>query len=112
MIFRRMREALHALAARRRRQRQLEPRAVQNMAEELRALAQDAARACPGQPELQNAIRDIRDEAESLVHQAGSKDFRRLTVRERQMLRQGLLQSRRRLIESIQSAPSPTRLLQ
>ncbi|MGE4293052.1 MAG: hypothetical protein AB7E32_12685 [Desulfovibrio sp.] len=112
MILGRLRDALRSLASRRRLQRQIQPRVFLDMADELRSLALCAAQACPGEASVQAVIRDIHQEAEKLVRIAGEPTFLRMSAQERLQLRQGLLHSKRQLLESIQSAPSPTRLLQ
>lgn len=112
MILKRIRDALRALAARRQLQRQIEPCVFLDMTAELRTLALSAAQACPGEASVQNVIRTIHQEAEKLAQIASEPTFRRIPSKERLMLRQGLLQSKRQLLESIQAAPAPTHLLQ
>jgi len=112
VIFGRMRDMIRALKARWQLSRRLEPREFLSMAEEIQTMARSAARACPPHTELQSAIQRIHDDAEALARRAVAPDFRRLPLQERMILRQGLVQSRRQLLQSMQCVPSPTRLLQ
>lgn len=112
MILGRFRDAFGALLSRRKLQRQIQPDVFLHLAAELRLLALSAARACPGEAAVQAVIRDVHLEAEKLARIASEPDFRRMPAKERLLLRQGLLHSKRQLLESIQSAPSPTSLLQ
>ncbi|MEF2144943.1 MAG: hypothetical protein V3573_05815 [Desulfovibrionaceae bacterium] len=101
-----------SFAIRRQMNRQIDPHVFSQMADELKSLAFHACRVCPGETEMQAKIREIHAEAEHLARMAQEPDFKRIPAKQRFMLRQGLLQSRRQLLESIQDAPSPTRLLQ
>jgi hypothetical protein len=47
-----------------------------------------------------------------LAGHAGRPEFHRLPAGKRILLRQGLLQSREQLLETMQAAPPPPRLLQ
>jgi hypothetical protein len=112
VILNRIRDVFRSLASRRQLQRQIKPSVFLDMAAELRTLALCAAQSCPGESSVQAVIRDIHLEAEKLARIAAEPNFRQMSAKERLMLRQGLLHSKRQLLESIQSAPSPTRLLQ
>lgn len=112
MILKRIRDAFRALRAQRTLKRQIEPHAFMGMATELRTLALCAAQACPGEASVQAVIRDVHLEAEKLARIASQPTFQSMPTKERMVLRQGLLHSKRQLLESIQSAPAPTSLLQ
>lgn len=89
-----------------------DPRTILRMSREIRALAEAAAQSCPGEELLQSRIRSIQDEMSRLGRLAQRSEFRRLSPGKRILLRQGLTQSREQLLETLQTAPAPTRLLQ
>ena len=88
------------------------PRNILALTREIREMALVAARVCPDQEGPQARIQAILDETGRLDSLARLPDFKRLPPGKRILLRQGLLQSREQLLESIQAAPTPTRLLQ
>lgn len=89
-----------------------DPAAILRMSREIRALAEAAAQICPGEEPLQSRIRSIQAEMSRLGRLAVRPEFRRLSPGKRILLRQGLMQSREQLLETLQTAPSPTRVLQ
>lgn len=98
--------------ANRRLAREIAPRSFRHMAAEIQGLAQAAARIGPREPEFLSRIREIEDEMVRLTDLVSRPEFRRLPANKRLMLRQGLAQSREQLLETINTAPAPTRILQ
>lgn len=96
----------------RRLAREAHPRKILELTREIREMAEVAAQVCPREEAVQTRIQSIQAEMDRLAGLAGRPEFRRLPAGKRILLRQGLLQSRDQLLESMQSAPSPTRLLQ
>ena len=97
---------------RRKLEKQIDPRQFKRMAEEIRDLALLAAQLSPRGKDIQLLIRNILTEMERLSQLADQPEFRRLSTGKRLLLRQGLLESREQLLESIESAPAPTQTMQ
>lgn len=91
---------------------QIDPHNFKMMAQEIRDLAILASQLSPRSNDIQTLIRNVVTEMERLSELADRPEFRRLSTGKRLMLRQGLLESREQLLESIESAPSPTATLQ
>lgn len=89
-----------------------DPKNILALTREIREMALLAARVCPDQEAPQSRIQSILDETVRLDTMARRPEFKRLPPGRRILLRQGLLKSREQLLESIQAAPTPTRLLQ
>jgi hypothetical protein len=98
--------------ARRKLDREINPRAIKEMAQEIRDLALLAAQLGPRGKEIRTLIRNILTEMERLSALADRPEFRKLSPGKRILLRQGLLESREQLLDSIESTPSPTETLQ
>jgi hypothetical protein len=98
--------------ARRKLDREIDPRAIQRMAREIRDLAMLAAQLGPRGKDIRALIRNIITEMDRLTELADKPEFRRLSPGKRLLLRQGLLESREQLLESIEATPSPTERLQ
>lgn len=98
--------------ARRKLDREIDPRAIKRMAQEIRDLAMLAAQLGPRGKDIRALIRNIITEMDRLTELADKPEFRRLSPGKRLLLRQGLLESREQLLESIESTPSPTERLQ
>jgi hypothetical protein len=82
--------------------RQTDPRNFKRLAIEIRDLALLASQ----------LNRSIIVEMERLSELADRPEFRKLSTGKKLLLRQGLQESREQLLESIESAPSPTQTLQ
>ncbi|MFH1914965.1 MAG: hypothetical protein ABIK45_11930 [Pseudomonadota bacterium] len=105
-------DTIEAWRARRRLAREIDPRAIQRMAQEIRDLATLAAQLGPRGKDVRALIRNILNEMDRLTELADRPEFRRLSPGKRLLLRQGLLESREQLLESIESTPSPTERIQ
>ena len=106
------RDKIEAWKAQRKLTRQIDPRNFKQMAQEIRDLAILASQLSPKSKDIQQLIRNILSEMERLSDLADRPEFRRLSTGKKLLLRQGLLESREQLLESIESAPSPTETLQ
>lgn len=98
--------------AQRKLSRQIDPRSFKTMAQEIRDLALLASQLSPRGKDMQKLIRNILIEMDRLSELADRPEFKRLTTGKRLLLRQGLLESREQLLESIESAPAPTETMQ
>jgi hypothetical protein len=96
----------------RRLAREAHPRKILDLTREIREMAALAAQVCPREEAVQSRIQAIQTEMDRLAGHAGRPEFHRLPAGKRILLRQGLLQSRGQLLETMQAAPTPTRLLQ
>lgn len=66
----------------------------------------------PKQHQFHAKIKRIQSEMEQLDRLASKPEFKRLSAQKRLQLRESLLQSKEQLIETVQTAPSPTATLQ
>jgi hypothetical protein len=78
------------------------------MAEEIRDLALLDSQLNPREKDIHKLIRNVMVEMERLSELADRPEFRKLSTGKKLLLRQGLKESRDQLLESIESAPSPT----
>ncbi len=92
--------------------KEIDPEAFRILARELRDLALVAERLWPQQHKFYTKIKRIQNEMEQLDRLASKPEFNRLSVQKRLQLRQSLIHSREQLMETVQSAPSPTGTLQ
>lgn len=98
--------------ARRALAREVSPKNIRAMAEEVGELARLAAQVSASTPDMLALTDRIQSEMKNLEELAAKPEFRRLSTGKRILLRQGLLQSKEQLLESIDKAPSPTERLQ
>jgi hypothetical protein len=96
----------------RRLARQIDPETFRNMACELRELAQVAGQLWPDEEKFQEKLKRIRTDMEQVDRLASRPEFKRLSPQKRMQLRDSLVQSREQLLETVQTAPSPTTMLQ
>lgn len=92
--------------------REIDPETFRTLARELRDLARIAERLWPRQHKFYAKIKRIQSEMEQLDRLASQPEFKRLSAQKRLQLRQSLMQSKEQLIETVQTAPSPTATLQ
>lgn len=98
--------------AQRKLAKQVDPQNFKRMAHEIRDLALLASQLNPRDRDMRQLIRNILVEMERLSDLAERPEFKRLSTGKRLLLKQGLKESREQLLESIESAPSPTETLQ
>ncbi|GAB7024318.1 hypothetical protein [Salidesulfovibrio brasiliensis] len=92
--------------------REVSPLGIRTMAEEVGELARLAAQVSASTPELIQLTEQIKDEMEKLENLTAQPEFKKLSTGQRILLRQGLLQSKEQLLQSIDKAASPTHRLQ
>lgn len=92
--------------------KEIDPESFKSLAGELKELAQAAERLWPRQHRYYSKIKRIQTEMEQLVELASKPEFKRLSVQKRLELRKSLIHSREQLMETVQTAPSPTTTLQ
>lgn len=107
-----LKDKIEAIKAQRRLERQVDPRSFKRMAVEIRDLALLASQLNPREKDIHKLIRSVIVEMERLSELADRPEFRKLSTGKKLLLRQGLQESREQLLESIESAPSPTQTLQ
>ncbi|QJB58125.1 hypothetical protein [Pseudodesulfovibrio sp. zrk46] len=105
-------DKIEAFKAQRKLEKQINPREFKEMALDIRDLAVLASQLSPRDRDIQKLIRSVLSEMERLSELADRPEFRKLSTGKKLLLRQGLIESRERLLESIESAPSPTDRLQ
>jgi len=107
-----VRDKIEAFKAQRKLAKQTDPRSFKRMAMEIRDLAMLASQLNPGEKDIHKLIRSIIVEMDRLSELADRPEFRKLSTGKKLLLRQGLKESRTQLLESIESAPSPTQTIQ
>lgn len=107
-----IKDKIETFKAQRKLARQIDPRNFKQMAMEIRDLAVLASQLSPRGKDIQKLIRNVLSEMDRLSELADRPEFRKLSTGKKLLLRQGLLESREQLLESIESAPSPTDTLQ
>lgn len=100
------------MQAQSRLRREVSPDSFRATTEELRDLAALAGRLWPSDHEFQRRIRRIVDEMEQLDQLTSKREFNNLTLEKRMELKESLLESRKQLMETVQSAPPPTDRIQ
>ncbi|MBU1248832.1 MAG: hypothetical protein KKB70_09040 [Proteobacteria bacterium] len=106
-MFNRIRSRLQAWRTQQRLRREVMPRVFLRLTDEIADLARCAAISCRDDTRVRTMFGDL----DELRQQATSPSFAKLSVERRLLLRQGLIQSRQQLIDSLQSAARPTRFL-
>ncbi|MGL1861923.1 MAG: hypothetical protein OCC46_05300 [Pseudodesulfovibrio sp.] len=107
-----IKNTIESWKAQRQLAKEIDPRNFKFMAQEIRDLAAIASQLGPRNGDIRKLIRNVVIEMDRLSNLADRPEFRRLSTGKRLLLRQGLLESREQLMESIDSAPSPTETLQ
>ncbi|AMK12216.1 hypothetical protein [Pseudodesulfovibrio indicus] len=107
-----LKDRIEAVKAQRKLARQVDPRSFKRMAMEIRDLALLASQLNPREKDIHKLIRSVIVEMDRLSELADRPEFRKLSTGKKLLLRQGLEESRVQLLESIESAPSPTQTLQ
>lgn len=111
-MFRWIKDKYEAFQAQRKLAKQIQPKNFKQMAQEIRNLAVLASQLSPRGEDMQKLIRSVLTEMDRLTDLADRPEFRKLSTGKKLLLRQGLLESKEQLLESIESAPSPTERLQ
>lgn len=111
-MIRWFKDKIESWKAQRKLAEQVDPRRFKAMAQEIRDLALLASQLSPRDKDIRSLIRNVSIEMERLSQLADRPEFKSLSTGKKLLLRQGLLESREQLLESIESAPSPTETLQ
>ena len=98
--------------AQRKLAQQVDPHNFKRLAHEIRDLAILASQLNPRDRDIRELIRNVLVEMDRLSDLTERPEFKRLSTGKRLLLKQGLKESREQLLESIESAPSPTETLQ
>lgn len=98
--------------AQRKLAREIQPKKIKAMALEIRDLALLASQLNPSGKDMQRLIRSVLTEMDKLSELTDKPEFRKLSTGKKILLRQGLKESKEQLLETIESAPSPTETLQ
>lgn len=106
------RDKIETFKAQRKLAKEIDPRNFKELAQEIRDLAILASQLNPRGRDIQKLIRNVLVEMERLSDLADRPEFKRLSTGKRLLLKQGLKDSREQLLESIESAPSPTETIQ
>ena len=92
--------------------KQLSASELHRITQEIRYLAEIAAKVNPAQNQTLDKLQKITAEMEKLTEFVDSKDFTKIPYKARVELRENLLQSRKKLVDAIHQAPPPTDILQ
>jgi len=92
--------------------KEIQPKKIKELALEIRDLAILAAQLNPKGKDIQKLIRNVLTEMDRLSELTERTEFRKLSTGKKILLRQGLKESKEQLLETIESAPSPTNTLQ
>lgn len=103
---------VHNVKERIRIAKEINPRSFRSMAREISDLADACSQVCSPESEMLSRVERIKNEMVQLTELTRQPKFRKLSVQRKMELRQSLLQSREQILESMQSAPSPTKLIQ
>lgn len=111
-MFSRIRKIFNKRLMRYRENQQLRSHELHRITQEIRYLAEIAAKVNPAQNETMGKLQKITAEMEKLTQLVDSKDFTKIPQKARLELRENLLQSRKKLVDAIHQAPPPTDILQ
>lgn len=107
-----LRQLWQRLQERRRLARLIDPEAIGRLAGEVADLARAAGAIGPQEEDFQVRVKRLKAEMEEITALTGRPEFRRMPLERRRELRQSLLASREQLLAAVQSAPTPTAVLQ
>ena len=111
-MLRWFRDRVETWKARRKLEREINPETFKRMASDIRDLAVLASQLAHDGRATSELAQNVIGEMDRLNDLADRPEFRRLSTGKRLLLRKGLMESRHQLLESIESAPSPTERLQ
>jgi hypothetical protein len=111
-MFEWIRKQWNEIVSLRRFSNELDPGAIRILAHELTELVQIIRKLLPRQHSFQSKLLQIEKEMTELDHLTSQAAFRRLSYKQKLLLRKSLIQSRDQLIEAARSAPSPTNYVQ
>ncbi|WP_421901190.1 hypothetical protein [Maridesulfovibrio sp.] len=92
--------------------KEINPKSFRIMAREISELADACSQVCSPQSEMLQKVERIKGEMEQLTELTHQPEFKKLSVQRRMELRESMIQSKEQILESMQAAPSPTKLMQ
>ncbi|MFW5498004.1 MULTISPECIES: hypothetical protein [unclassified Maridesulfovibrio] len=92
--------------------KEINPKSFRNMAREISELADACSQVCSPQSEMLQKVERIKGEMEQLTELTRQPEFKKLSVQRRMELRESMIQSKEQILDSMQAAPSPTKLMQ
>ncbi|WP_051294973.1 hypothetical protein [Maridesulfovibrio bastinii] len=92
--------------------REVQPGNFLKMANEITELAEACTHICHPESEVLIQIERVKIEMAQLIELTSKPEFKRLSIQRRLELKESLIQSREQILNSIQTAPAPTRFLQ
>ncbi|ACS79307.1 hypothetical protein [Maridesulfovibrio salexigens] len=92
--------------------KEINPKSFRSMAREISELADACSQVCSPQSEMLQKVERIKGEMEQLTELTRQPEFKKLSVQRRMELRESMLQSKEQILDSMQAAPSPTKLMQ
>lgn len=107
-----IKDKIQGFKAQRKLAKQIQPQNFKRLAQEIRDLAVLASHLNPQSKDIRKLIRNVLTEMDRLSELADRPEFRKLSTGKKLLLRQGLQESREQLLDSIESAPSPTQTIQ
>lgn len=107
-----IKDKIEGFKAQRKLAKQIQPKNFKRLAQEIRDLAVLASHLNPQGKDIRKLIRNVLTEMDRLSELADRPEFRKLSTGKKILLRQGLQESREQLLDSIESAPSPTQTIQ
>ncbi|MBC16332.1 conserved protein of unknown function [Pseudodesulfovibrio profundus] len=107
-----IKDKIEGFKAQRKLAKQIQPKNFKRLAQEIRDLAVLASHLNPQGKDIRKLIRNVMTEMDRLSELADRPEFRKLSTGKKILLRQGLQESREQLLDSIESAPSPTQTIQ
>ncbi|WP_027721401.1 hypothetical protein [Maridesulfovibrio zosterae] len=92
--------------------KEINPRNFRAMAREISELAEACSQVSSPESDLLSRVERIKGEMIQLTELTRQPEFKKLSVQRKMELRQSLIQSKEQILESMQAAPSPTKLIQ
>ena len=92
--------------------KEINPKSFRSMAREISELADACSQVCSPQSEMLQKVERIKGEMEQLTELTRQPEFKKLSVQRRMELRESMIQSKEQILDSMQAAPSPTKLMQ
>lgn len=111
-MLHRLKTRWQAFTEARKAARELSPQAFARLAGEIRQLAVMAERLHPEEDAKRAGLARLISEVDQVTDLLGTQEFHRLRADKRRALLQGLLASRKQLLETVHNAPAPTDKLQ
>ena len=92
--------------------KEINPSSFRIMAKEISELADACSQVCQPESDVLKRVEKIKAEMEQLTELTKQPAFKKLSTQRKLELRESLRVSREQILDSMQTAPSPTKLLQ